>query len=317
MSEAEVQKAGSSGHVPVLLRECLEGLGVDQGGHYLDATFGGGGHSRAILEANPANRLTALDRDPAARERASQFAEEFPGRFTFHWMDFGDLENIEESNFDGILFDLGVSSFQLDEVDRGFSFRGDAPLDMRMDPTRGLSAAEFLETAPEDSLVEAIRDLGEEKFWRRIVGAILDARGTGKLSRTSTVADLIRSAVPAPAARGRLHPATRSFQGIRIAVNRELDAVRSALPVGFEKLAPGGRMAVISFHSLEDRIVKRFFRARAGRPEGANDSRPQEERTVEAKLPFTRPLRPTEAEIQINPRSRSSRLRVLVKNNIS
>ncbi|MBC2603995.1 16S rRNA (cytosine(1402)-N(4))-methyltransferase RsmH [Puniceicoccus vermicola] len=303
----------TSGHEPVLLQECIEGLGADRGGRFLDTTFGGGGHSRAILEANPANHLTALDRDPAAGERAARFAEEFPGRFSFHKMDFGDLGSLEESDFDGILFDLGVSSFQLDEVDRGFSFRGDAPLDMRMDPTQGISAAEFLETASEDSLVEAIRDLGEEKFWRRIVGAILDARGTGKLSRTSTVADLIRSAVPAAAARGRLHPATRSFQGIRIAVNGELDAVRSALPAGFLKLAPEGRMAVISFHSLEDRIVKRFFRARAGRPVGANDSRPQEERTVEAKLPFTRPLRPTETEIQNNPRSRSSRLRVLVK----
>lgn len=317
MSEVAKQSVGQTGHEPVLLRECMEGLDARNGGHYLDATFGGGGHSRAILEANPANQLTALDRDPSAGDRAVRFAEDFPGRFHFHRMDFGDLEEIEEEGFNGILFDLGVSSFQLDEVQRGFSFRGDAPLDMRMDPSTGISAAEFLETASEDALIEAIRDFGEEKFWRRIVRAILDARGSDKLSRTSSVADLIRNAVPGAAARGRLHPATRSFQGIRIAVNRELDAVKRALPAGFAKLAPGGRMAVISFHSLEDRIVKRFFRARAGRPVGANDSRSQEERTVEATLPFTRPVRPSEVEVQNNPRSRSSRLRVLVKNSAS
>ncbi len=314
MSEANEQALRHAGHEPVLVRECVAGLGADRGGHFLDATFGGGGHARAILGANPANRLTALDRDPAAAERAKRFAADFSGRFRFHWMNFGDLEAVEESDFDGILFDLGVSSFQLDEGKRGFSFRADAPLDMRMDPTRGVPASEFLESASEESLVEAIRDLGEEKFWRRIVRALMDARGTGELSRTASVAELIRGAVPAAAARGRLHPATRSFQGIRIAVNRELDAVRRALPVGFAKLAPGGRMAVISFHSLEDRIVKRFFRARAGRPEGSNDSRPQEERVVEARLPFTRPLRPSEAEIRDNPRSRSSLLRVLIKN---
>tara|TARA_R100000027_G_scaffold67701_1_gene67959 strand:+ start:7661 stop:8614 length:954 start_codon:yes stop_codon:yes gene_type:complete len=314
MSKDIEQVTENRGHEPVLLQECIEGLNADRGGHFLDATFGGGGHSRAILEAHPDNKLTALDRDPAARDRAEEFATEFPGRFFFHWVDFGDLEELDESGFDGMLFDLGVSSFQLDQIDRGFSFRGDAPLDMRMDPTKGCSAAEFLETASESELVEAIRDFGEEKFWRRIVGAIMKARGGDQLSRTSSVAELIRSAVPGVAARGRLHPATRSFQGIRIAINGELDAVHRALPAGFEKLAPGGRMAVISFHSLEDRIVKRFFRARAGRPVGANDSRTQDERTIEAKLPFTRPMRPDEAEIQRNPRSRSSRLRVLIKN---
>ena len=312
MSEDAIETA-LGGHEPVLLQESLDGLSASRAGHYLDATFGGGGHSRAILEANPDNRLTALDRDPTAGKRAEAFAEDFPGRFSFHWMDFSELESLENDQFDGILFDLGVSSFQLDEKERGFSFRGDAPLDMRMDPTSGIPASEFLESAPEESLVEAIRDFGEEKFWRRIVRAILDARGGDQLKRTGSTAELIRGAVPAPAARGRLHPATRSFQGIRIFVNRELDAVRSALPAAFSKLTNGGRMVVISFHSLEDRIAKRFFRECAGRPVGGNDSRPQSERVVRATLPVTRPIRPSEAEIKRNPRSRSSRLRVLIK----
>jgi len=313
MSEDTQQISDHTGHEPVLLRESLEGLGASRGGRFLDATFGGGGHSRAILDANPENYLIALDRDPAAELRAEKFGDPFAGRFSFHRMDFGEMEGLEETDFDGIFFDLGVSSFQLDEMERGFSFRGDAPLDMRMDPSSGISAAEFLETSAEEELVEAIRDFGEEKFWRRVVRALIEARGTGRLSRTSSVAELIQEAVPPAAKRGRLHPATRSFQGIRIAVNRELEAIHQALPAGFAKLAPGGRMAVISFHSLEDRIVKRFFRARAGRPVGANDSRTQDERVVEAKLPFTRPVRPTEDEVHSNPRSRSSRLRVLIK----
>ncbi|MEM0964688.1 MAG: 16S rRNA (cytosine(1402)-N(4))-methyltransferase RsmH [Verrucomicrobiota bacterium] len=313
MSE-ELQRQIDRGHEPVLLRETLEGLAADRGGKFLDATFGGGGHSRAILSANPANRLMALDRDPSAGERAALFEADFQGRFTFRAMDFGQLEKLEERDFDGILFDLGVSSFQLDEGSRGFSFRMDAPLDMRMDPGSGISASEFLETAEEKELVEAIRDFGEEKFWRRIVQSITDARGTGSLSRTSSFAELIVNAVPAIAKRSRIHPATRTFQGVRIAVNRELDSIQDSLPEAFNRLAPEGRLAVISFHSLEDRLVKRFFRRKAGRPEGANDSRPQDERTVEATLPFSRPTRPSEDEVQANPRSRSSRLRLLVKN---
>ncbi len=305
--------ARKDGHEAVLLAETLEALQAGTGGRFLDATFGGGGHSRAVLDSHPANRLTALDRDPAAEERARVFGAEFPGRFTFHRMDFGDLADLEESDFDGILFDLGVSSFQLDETERGFSFRTDAPLDMRMDPDRGRPASRFLEEASEEELVEAVRDFGEERSWRRVVRAIRDARGSGVLERTESFADLVVSAVPAAARRGRIHPATRTFQGVRIAVNRELESVERALPAGFERLAPGGRMVVISFHSLEDRLVKRFFRARAGRPEGANDSRPQDERVALADLPFTRPLRPSEKEIRRNPRSRSSRMRVLIK----
>lgn len=302
-----------AGHEPVLLAESLEGLRATEGGRFLDATFGGGGHARGILEAHPRNRLTALDRDPAAERRAAEFADRFPERFRFLRLDFGDLGELDETGFDGVLFDLGVSSFQLDEPERGFSFREDAPLDMRMDPGTGPPASEFLEAAPEADLVEAVRDFGEERSWRRVVRAIRDARGTGKLSRTVSFADLVASVVPCAPGRSRIHPATRTFQGVRIAVNRELESIRRALPSGFARLAPGGRMVVISFHSLEDRIVKRFFRARAGRPEGADDSRPQDERSAEADLPFVRPRRPSGEEERRNPRARSSRLRLLVK----
>jgi len=309
-----VDSCPTAGHEPVLLAETLSGLQADAGGCFLDATFGGGGHARAILEANSGNRLTALDRDPAAEARAEAFGENHPGRFVFRRMDFGDLGSLDEDGFDGILFDLGVSSFQLDEVGRGFSFRSDAPLDMRMDPTTGRSAAEFLEEADEKELIEAVRDFGEERAWRRIVQAIMRARGSGALVRTESFADVVVSAVPAAMRRGRIHPATRTFQGVRIAVNRELDAIRRALPEGFSRLAHGGRMVVISFHSLEDRLVKRFFRSCAGRPDGPNDSRPQDERIAVGTLPFTRPIRPSEGEATRNPRSRSSRLRVLIKN---
>ncbi len=310
---SDVLKGGDRVHEPVLLAESLEGLQASRCGVYLDATFGGGGHSRAILESNVSNRLTALDRDPAAEERAKRMAGDFPGRFSFLRMDFGDLADYDEFGFDGILFDLGLSSFQLDEAERGFSFLSDAPLDMRMDPDHGVTASEFLETAPLARIEEAVRDFGEERFWRRVSGAILDARGTGRLDRTLSFADLVTQALPPPARRGRIHPATRTFQGVRIAVNGELESVGRALPAGFRRLIPGGRMVVISFHSLEDRIVKRFFRVMAGRPEGRDDSRFQDQRTVLADLPFSRPVRPSEEETRRNPRSRSARLRVLIK----
>lgn len=314
-----MSEAVPSGHLPVMLREVLNLFTPVGGGPFLDCTFGGGGHSAALLATADHARVVALDCDPDAAPRAAALATRHPQRFVFHNVNYVQLASLGAEKFRGILFDLGVSSFQLDNTSRGFSFREDAPADMRMDPRAGESAAEFLEHAERADLVRAIRDYGEEARWHKVVTAIIAARGSGRLATTEGFARVVADAVGPVPTRGRrpVHPATRSFQGVRIAVNRELESLHEALPMAFDKLLPGGVLAVISFHSLEDRIVKRFFNRMAGRPEHGHDSRPQDERVRQADLLTRRPLRPAEDEIERNPRSRSARLRALCKAGVS
>ncbi len=301
-------------HIPVLLDEALEALAPGVEKRYLDCTFGGGGHTRALLESSSDAEVVSLDCDPDAGIRAEPLAEEYGERFRFCDLSFQRLdEESSEGEFDGVLFDLGISSFQLAEAEKGFSFRLDAPLDMRLNPRVGQSAADFLETATRESLVRAVREYGEERRWNRVVNAILDARGTGQLQRTVTAAEVVSRAIGAAARKPRMHPATKTFQGIRIAINGELEAIAVALPKAFRALKPGGFLVLIAFHSLEDRIVKRFMRRMAGRPEHRRDSRSIHDRVAYAKLTSTKAVKPTAEEVQRNTRSRSARMRVLQK----
>jgi 16S rRNA (cytosine1402-N4)-methyltransferase len=310
----EVCEQSEGGHQPVLLDEVIQRMEPKAGERYVDATFGGGGHTRALLEVDASIEVIAFDRDPDAQLRARSLSELFGERFQLHSRNFSEISNLAPQTFDAVLFDFGLSSFQLDTANRGFSFREDAPLDMRMNPRAGQSAADFLENASEFELIRAVRQYGEEKRWRRVVAAIIQARGSGQLLRTHSFAHLVSDAVgPQPYGRQLRHPATRTFQGVRIAVNDELVAIEKALPAAFDRLIPGGRLVAISFHSLEDRIVKRFCRRMAGRPEHARDSSLQDERQVRAELTVTAAIKPTAKELAANPRSRSARMRVIRK----
>lgn len=312
----------SHGHQPVLLDEVIALLAPRAEGRYLDGTFGGGGHTRAILEAAPGSLVFAFDRDPAAAPRAEILAREFPGRIQLTNTDFAGLASLPLdsgepggiTNLDGALFDLGLSSFQLDETGRGFSFRADAPADMRMDTRSGIPASAWLEAASEADIARAIRDYGEEHNWRRVTRAIVSARGSGALARTASLAAVISDAIPARERHAsKIHPATRAFQGIRITINDELASIERALPAAFARLAPGGVLCVISFHSLEDRIVKTLFRRLCGQPENASDSRPQQFRQKTAEPLTRKPVVPSETELAANPRSRSAKLRAIRK----
>ena len=304
-------------HVPVLLDEAVAGLAIRSRGVYVDGTFGRGGHARAILAAlGPDGRLVAVDRDADAEAAARTIADP---RFTFRRAWFSELPAVLAvlglERVDGVLLDLGVSSPQLDTPERGFTYRHDGPLDMRMDTSRGETAAQFVARADVGELTEVIREYGEERFARAVAAAIAKAREHAPIVTTRELARVVAQAIGART-RGdwRQDPAARTFQALRIAVNRELAEIRDALPRLTARLAPRGRIAVISFHSLEDRLVKRFF-AFASKPYGG-DARLARLPIAEASLPAAplaqvgRAIKPSAEEIAANPRARSAVLRV-------
>ena len=304
-------------HISVLLDECIEALAIKPNGIYIDATFGRGGHSAHILDAlGEKGRLIAFDRDPQAIKAAERFADD--KRFSIIHSPFGDMaEEIEAlgltGKIDGVLMDLGVSSPQLDDAERGFSFLRDGPLDMRMDTSRGQSAADWLANAEEQDITQVIKEFGEEKFGKRIAHAIVNTRQETPITRTAQLAKIIDEAVPV---KDKFkHPATRAFQGIRIYINAELEQLRVGLKAATQVLAKEGRLAVISFHSLEDRLVKRFIRDQSkGKVVPHNLPITQAEIDADKVLKaLGKAIKPSEQEIANNVRSRSSVLRVAEK----
>jgi 16S rRNA (cytosine1402-N4)-methyltransferase len=305
-------------HRPVLLRETLKFLAPERGGLFVDCTVGLGGHSEAILKASDETRVLGIDRDPAAlaltKERLASFGE----RFRAVHANFRDIARVlheaDETEPAGILADLGVSSFQLDSAERGFSFRFDAPLDMRMDPTTGSTAADLLAESPEEEIARIIFEFGEERHSRRIARRIIERREQGQpVSTTKELADLVVQAVRARKWK-QVHPATRTFQALRIAVNKELDGLAQFVETSIALLAPGGQFVVISFHSLEDRVIKQELRRLSGYCQcpprlpicscGAREV---------VEILTRRPITPGPAELEENPRARSSKLRACRK----
>lgn len=297
-------------------REVIDLLQPVAGGIYLDGTLGGAGHSNLILETAPEARLIGIDRDSSALAKATEVLSPWEGRFSLHHRTFDQADEVLTElgigGLDGMLLDLGVSSHQLDTAERGFSFRFDAPLDMRMDSSTGQTAADLVNELPEDELVRIFFQYGEERYSRRIVRAILVRRAAEPFSRTGELADLIRNTIPSGGKPSRIDPATRVFQALRIAVNQELEQVEHGVSRGIQLLKPGGRLVVISFHSLEDRIVKHIFRDQARGcicPPRLPVCRCENKPVVEVLT--RRGLKPQADEIDVNPRSRSAVLRAV------
>ena len=304
----------SGEHIPVLLAEVVAALRPRAGGAYVDCTVGGGGHARALLDASsPSGRLLGLDADPAAAERAREALRAFGRRAVVVNQPFTRLLAVARAEeflpADGVLMDLGLSSYQLEEAGRGFSFQVEAPLDMRYDPRQGVTAADLVNSLSEGELADIIYRYGEERRARAVARAIVKERAKRPLATTTQLARLVAGVV-----RGRpggIHPATRTFLALRLAVNRELEALAQALPQAVEVLRPGGRLAVITFHSLEDRVVKQFLHTEAagcicppGLPACVCGHRPR------VSLVNKKPIVPTGEEVAMNPRSRSAKLRV-------
>ena len=297
-------------HIPVLLRPLLAAV-APVSGLWLDGTFGAGGYTRGLLEAG-ADHVIGVDRDPLAFEMAADWADDYAGKLTFALGTFSKLDTYADSLLDGVVLDLGVSSMQLDRADRGFSFMKDGPLDMRMSQT-GLSAADLVNTASEAELADIIFQYGEERASRRIAKAIVAARATAPFETTLQLATLIETCLPRSKP-GQSHPATRTFQAIRIAVNDEFGELLAGLQAAERALKPGGKLAVVTFHSLEDRVVKRYLAARSGGAGRANRYAPETtEEKPQFKLTPRRAIGPDEAELAQNPRARSAKLRVAVR----
>jgi 16S rRNA (cytosine1402-N4)-methyltransferase len=314
-----VQRTDAADHVPVLADEVRELLDVQPGETIVDATFGAGGHSRLLAEdLRGSGKLVAIDRDPSVKpyfDRVKASARGVQARFLRG--DYGVVLTQLAGNgvrADAVLLDLGLSSMQIDRPERGFSYATDAPLDMRMDPSDEPSAAEVLATYDERELETIFRRYGEERYARQITRGIVRRRGESPIQRTGQLVDVVRASIPAPARFGEGHPAKRVFQALRIEVNHELESLEAGLPAAFEMLRPEGRLAVISFHSLEDRIVKRFLRDRA-----RGCTCPPElpvcvcGREPEARVLTPKPVRPSAHEVDLNPRASSARLRAAVR----
>ena len=308
-------------HQPVMVDRVTDLLRPRPGATFVDATLGLGGHTERLLEASaPDGRVIGLDRDPEALALARQRLAWAGDRLVAVAASFENLGEVAArlgvDAVDGILYDLGVSSLQLDEAERGFSYRADAPLDMRMDPTTGISAAEVVATYPRADLARILLEYGEERFAGRIARVLDEARRRGPITTTGQLADLVKAAVPAAARRTGPHPARRAFQALRIEVNRELEALRASLPQAIDLLAPGGRLVVLAYHSLEDRIVKQALADAAGRPVDVPHRLPVDPPPAEAAtlaVLTRRPERPSETEVAANPRAESAKLRAAEK----
>lgn len=303
-------------HISVLLNECIDNLNIRPDGIYVDGTMGGGGHSLEIAKRLTTGRLICIDQDPNAHEAAGKRLAEYKDRITFVRDNFGNIANILDSlgieKIDGMLLDIGVSSHQLDEAERGFSYQQDAPLDMRMNPDRPFSAYDVVNGYDEDELDRVIFTYGEERWARRIAQFIVKEREAKPIETTGELVDIIKKAVPKGARKDGPHPAKRTFQSIRIEVNGELEVLQRAIDDVAARLAVGGRLCIITFHSLEDRIVKEAFR----KQENLCICPPQFPVCVCGKKPLGRvitrkPILPSKEELEENPRSRSAKLRVL------
>ena len=306
---------GPARHVPVLVREVVDALSPQASGLYCDGTFGAGGYTRAILAADPGLRVLALDRDPDAIAGGQALVAQSAGRLVLEEARFGDLAAVAERTgfvpLSGIVLDIGVSSMQLDDPHRGFSFRFDGPLDMRMEQA-GRSAADIVNTMEEGPLADLIFAYGEERRSRAVARAIVAARREESITTTKRLADIVASVVRG--APGDIHPATRTFQALRIAVNDELGELERALEGAERVLAPGGRLVVVTFHSLEDRIVKRFMQERTGREAAPSRHAPALARSTATFAQVTRkPVVAGEDELRDNPRARSAKLKTVAR----